>query len=39
MPAGPYKADHPLTSPPPKERTLQDIETLITHFLQCRGGR
>src|SRR5262249_36840453 len=25
MPAGPYKADHPLTCPPPKERTLQDI--------------
>ena len=38
MPAGPYKADHPLTCPPPKERTLQHIETLITHFLQVSWG-
>ena len=38
MPAGPYKADHPLTCPPPKERTLQDIETLITHFLAVSWG-
>ncbi len=38
MPAGPYKADHPLTCPPPKERTLQDIETLITHFLGVSWG-
>jgi NADH-quinone oxidoreductase subunit C/D len=38
MPAGPFKADHPLTCPPPKERTLQDIETLITHFLQVSWG-
>lgn len=38
MPAGPYKADHPLTTPPPKERTLQHIETLITHFLQVSWG-
>lgn len=38
MPAGPYKADHPLTCPPPKERTLQDIETLITHFLSVSWG-
>lgn len=38
MPAGPYKADHPLTCPPPKERTLQDIETLITHFLGVTWG-
>lgn len=37
MPEGPYKADHPLTTPPPKERTLQHIETLITHFLQVSG--
>jgi NADH-quinone oxidoreductase subunit C/D len=35
---GPFKADHPLTTPPPKERTLQDIETLITHFLQVSWG-
>ena len=39
MPEGPYKADHPLTTPPPKERTLQHIETLITHFLQVPGAR
>ncbi|WP_067566039.1 NADH-quinone oxidoreductase subunit C/D [Candidatus Doolittlea endobia] len=38
MPAGPFKADHPLTTPPPKERTLQHIETLITHFLQVSWG-
>lgn len=38
MPSGPYKADHPLTCPPPKERTLQDIETLITHFLSVTWG-
>ncbi len=38
MPAGAYKADHPLTTPPPKERTLQHIETLITHFLQVSWG-
>jgi NADH-quinone oxidoreductase subunit C/D len=38
MPAGDYKADHPLTCPPPKDRTLNDIETLITHFLQVSWG-
>ena len=38
MPEGPYKADHHLTTPPPKERTLQDIETLITHFLGVSWG-
>lgn len=38
MPSGPYKADHPLTTPPPKEHTLQDIETLITHFLGVTWG-
>lgn len=38
MPAGPFKADHPLTTPPPKERTLQHIETLINHFLQVSWG-
>ncbi|WP_225639569.1 NADH-quinone oxidoreductase subunit C/D [Candidatus Profftia sp. (ex Adelges kitamiensis)] len=38
MPDGPFKADHPLTTPPPKERTLQHIETLITHFLQVSWG-
>ena len=38
MPSGHYKADHPLTCPPPKHRTLKDIETLITHFLQVSWG-
>ena len=38
MPGGPYKSDHPLTTPPRKERTMQDIETLITHFLQVSWG-
>ncbi|MBK4775475.1 NADH-quinone oxidoreductase subunit C/D [Candidatus Pantoea edessiphila] len=38
MPQGPFKADHPLTTPPPKERTLQHIETLITHFLHVSWG-
>jgi NADH-quinone oxidoreductase subunit C/D len=38
MPEGPYKADHPLTCPPPKECTLRDIETLITHFLAVSWG-
>ena len=32
MPSGAHKADHPLAVPPPKDKTLQDIETLITHF-------
>lgn len=38
MPAGPYKADHRLATPPRKERTMQDIETLITHFLGVSWG-
>jgi len=38
MPAGPYKSEHRLTTPPPKERTLQDIETLIHHFLNVSWG-
>jgi NADH-quinone oxidoreductase subunit C/D len=38
MPSGPYKADHPLTSPPRKEQTMHDIETLITHFLAVSWG-
>ena len=33
MPAGHYKSDHPLATPPRKERTMHDIETLINHFL------
>jgi NADH-quinone oxidoreductase subunit C/D len=38
MPSGPYKSDHPLTTPPLKERTMQDIETLIHHFLHVTWG-
>ncbi|BBL74630.1 NADH-quinone oxidoreductase subunit C/D [Methylomagnum ishizawai] len=38
MPSGPYKAEHPLTTPPPKPRTLHDIETLIQHFLNVSWG-
>jgi NADH-quinone oxidoreductase subunit C/D len=38
MPAGAYKADHPLAVPPPKDKTLHDIETLITHFLSVSWG-
>ncbi len=38
MPDGPYKSDHPLASPPLKERTMHDIETLITHFLSVSWG-
>ena len=38
MPAGPYKADHPLTTPPRKEQTMYDIETLIDHFLTVSWG-
>ena len=38
MPAGPYKSDHKLTTPPPKERTMHDIESLIHHFLNVSWG-
>ncbi len=38
MPSGPYKADHPLTTPPSKERTMRHIETLIHHFLNVSWG-
>ena len=38
MPAGDYKADHPLAIPPPRERMLHDIETLIDHFLGVSWG-
>ncbi len=38
MPAGPYKAAHHLAVPPLKERTMHDIETLITHFLGVSWG-
>ena len=38
MPEGPYKAAHPQATPPPKERTMYDIETLIHHFLNVSWG-
>ena len=38
MPEGPYKSEHKLTTPPPREATLQDIETLIHHFLNVSWG-
>ena len=38
MPAGPYKSEHRLTTPPPKEKTMYDIETLIHHFLNVSWG-
>jgi NADH-quinone oxidoreductase subunit C/D len=38
MPAGHYKSDHPLATPPRKERTMHDIETLINHFLGVSWG-
>ncbi len=38
MPEGPYKADHPLTTPPPRAQTMEDIETLIDHFLGVSWG-
>jgi NADH-quinone oxidoreductase subunit C/D len=38
MPAGPYKSDHPLTTPPVRDRTMHDIETLINHFLGVSWG-
>jgi NADH-quinone oxidoreductase subunit C/D len=38
MPEGPYQSDHPLATPPRKDRTMEDIETLITHFLSVSWG-
>jgi len=38
MPSGPYTSRHPLATPPPKERTMRDIETLIAHFLSVAWG-
>ena len=38
MPPGQYKSDHPLATPPLKENTMHDIETLITHFLGVSWG-
>jgi NADH-quinone oxidoreductase subunit C/D len=38
MPAGEHKARHPLTTPPLKDYTLHDIETLIHHFVEVSWG-
>ena len=38
MPAGHYKSDHPLAIPPRKDKTMTDIETLITHFVNVSWG-
>ncbi len=38
MPAGPYKSERALATPPLKPRTMHDIETLITHFLGVSWG-
>ncbi|CAL4319311.1 NADH-quinone oxidoreductase subunit C/D [Buchnera aphidicola] len=38
MPLGSFKADHSLTTPPLKNYTLSNIETLIHHFLQVSWG-
>jgi NADH-quinone oxidoreductase subunit C/D len=38
MPTGPNKASHTHATPPPKERTMKDIETLIQHFLNVSWG-
>jgi len=38
MPGGSYKSLNPLATPPLKERTMHDIETLITHFLSVSWG-
>lgn len=38
MPEGSYKSTNPLTTPPLKDRTMMDIETLINHFLNVSWG-
>jgi NADH-quinone oxidoreductase subunit C/D len=38
MPPGDYKSRHPLATPPLKDRTMHDIETLIDHFLSVSWG-
>ena len=38
MPSGPYKSEHSSTTPPPKDRAMEDIETLIHHFLNVSWG-
>jgi NADH-quinone oxidoreductase subunit C/D len=38
MPDGHFKSAHPLTTPPRKDETLVNIETLINHFLNVSWG-
>ena len=38
MPSGHYKSDNPLAIPPRKDKTMVDIETLITHFVGVSWG-
>ncbi|MFN2328218.1 MAG: NADH-quinone oxidoreductase subunit C/D [Chromatocurvus sp.] len=38
MPEGPVKSEHRLTTPPPREGMLNDIETLIHHFVNVSWG-
>ncbi len=38
MPSGLYKSDHTLAIPPLKDKTMKDIETLITHFVGVSWG-
>jgi NADH-quinone oxidoreductase subunit C/D len=38
MPEGSYKSRDRLATPPIKDRTMRDIETLITHFLNVSWG-
>ncbi|MCF8303134.1 MAG: NADH-quinone oxidoreductase subunit C/D [Bacteroidales bacterium] len=38
MPPGDYKSDHQLATPPKKDGTMKDIETLINHFLGVSWG-
>ncbi len=38
MPEGDYKSRNPRTTPPIKDHTMHDIETLINHFLNVSWG-
>ena len=38
MPTGPVKAMHPLAMPMPREAVLNDIDTLIPHFINASWG-
>ncbi len=38
LPDGPYLAEAPRVVPPPKERTLSEIEALIHHFILYQEG-